>query len=64
MYTVEDDVTDEELAGVDLALTLMVSWHTMREYEKVLRRISKWNDDGPSIWARRVLSEYERRLDS
>jgi len=41
-----------------------VSWHTMKQYERVLRRISKWNDDGPSIWARRVLNEYERRLDS
>jgi hypothetical protein len=65
MYTVtDDDVTDEELAAVETMVTLAIAWHTMREYEKVLRRISKWNDDGPSIWARRVLNEYERRLDS
>ena len=64
MYTVEDDVTDEELSNVDNVVTLAIAWHTMREYERVLRRISKWNDDEPSRWARRVLNEYERRLDS
>jgi hypothetical protein len=65
MYTVtDDDVTDEELNHVDTVVTLAIAWHTMRQYEKVLRRISKWNNDEPSIWARRVLNEYERRLDS
>ena len=65
MYTVtDDDVTDEELAAVVTGVTLAIAWHTMKQYERVLRRISKWNDDGPSIWARRVLNEYERRLDS
>lgn len=64
MYTIEDDVTDEELSNVDNVVTLAIAWHTMREYERVLRRISKWNDDEPSRWARRVLNEYERRLDS
>ncbi|MFZ9873569.1 MAG: hypothetical protein ACO3FH_11540 [Steroidobacteraceae bacterium] len=65
MYTVtDDDVTDEELSNVDTIVTLAIAWHTMREYERVLKRISRWQDDGPSIWARRVLNEYERRLDS
>ena len=65
MYTAtDDDVTDEELSNVDTIVTLAIAWHTMRQYEKVLKRISRWNDDGPSIWARRVLNEYERRLDS
>jgi len=65
MYTVtDDDVTDEELSNVDTIVTLAIAWHTMREYERVLKRISRWNDDGPSIWARRVLNEYEPRLDS
>jgi hypothetical protein len=65
MYTVtDDDVTDEELSNVDTIVTLAIAWHTMREYERVLKRISRWKDDGPSIWARRVLNEYERRLDS
>lgn len=65
MYTVTDEsVTDEELAAVETVVTLAIAWHTMREYERVLRRISKWNDDEPSRWARRVLNEYERRLDS
>jgi len=65
MYTVtDDDVTDEELRNVDTIVTLAIAWHTMREYERVLKRISRWKDDGPSIWARRVLNEYERRLDS
>jgi hypothetical protein len=65
MYTVtDDDVTDEELNNVDTIVTLAIAWHTMRDYERVLKRISRWQDDGPSIWARRVLKEYERRLDS
>ena len=65
MYTVtDDDVTDEELSNVDTIVTLAIAWHTMRQYEKVLRRISRYKDDGPSIWARKVLNEYERRLDS
>jgi hypothetical protein len=65
MYTVtDDDVTHEELANVDAIVTLAIAWHTMRKYEKVLRRISKWGDDEPSIWARQVLNDYERRLDS
>ena len=65
MYTVADnDVTDEELAAVETVVTLAIAWHTMRQYERVLRRISKWGDDEPSVWARRVLNEYERRLDS
>ena len=65
MYTVTDeDVTDEELAAVETVVTLAIAWHTMKQYERVLRRISKCNDDGRSIWARRVLNEYERRLDS
>ncbi|MDH5641846.1 MAG: hypothetical protein OEY28_11185 [Nitrospira sp.] len=65
MYTAtDDDVTDEELSNVDTIVTLAIAWHTMRQYEKVLKRISRWNDDGPSIWARKVLNEYERRLDS
>ena len=65
MYTVtDDDVTDEELSNVDTIVTLAIAWHTMRQYERVLRRISRYKDDGPSIWARKVLNEYERRLDS
>lgn len=65
MYTItDDDVTDEELAAVETVVTLAIAWHTMKQYERVLRRISKWNDDEPSRWARRVLNEYERRLDS
>lgn len=65
MYiTTDEDVTHEELAHVDAIVTLAIAWHTMRKYEKVLRKISKWGDDAPSIWAREVLSDYERRLDS
>lgn len=64
MYTIEEGVTDEELGGIDIVMTLMTSWHTMREYERVLRKISKWSDDEPSIWARQVLNDYERKLDS
>ena len=65
MYTItDDDVTDAEIAHVDVVVTLAIAWHTMRQYERVLRRISRYKDDGPSIWARKVLNEYERRLDS
>jgi hypothetical protein len=65
MYTVTDEtVTDQELVNVDTVVTLAIAWHTMRKYEQVLKRISRWNDDGPSVWARQVLNEYGRRLDS
>ena len=48
MYQVEDDVTDEELAGIDVVVTLAITWHAMKQYERVLRRISRWkDDDGP-----------------
>jgi hypothetical protein len=63
MYQVEDDVTDEELAGIDVVVTLAITWHAMKQYERVLRRISRWkDDDGPSKWARDVLKEHETRL--
>jgi hypothetical protein len=62
MYTIEDEVTVAELNSIDTMLTLAITWHTMRRYEKVLRRISKWGDDEPSVWARQALKEYEMRL--
>ncbi len=37
---------------------------TLLAYERVLRRIERWNNDEPSKWARQILKHNQRRLDS
>jgi len=38
--------------------------HQLLAYERVLRRIERWNNDEPSRWARQILKSNLRKLDS
>jgi hypothetical protein len=50
-----------EIENVATIAELMV---TVLDYERVLRRIGRWSNDEPSVWARQVLMANQRRLDS
>lgn len=50
-----------ELENLATIAELMV---TVLDYERTLRRISRWSNDEPSVWARRALMANQRRLDS